>query len=143
MNQLLIIYWSASGNTEMMAKAIAEGATSASANVETKEVSAATVADIDTFDHIAFGCPSMGAEELESDEFEPFFESIKNKLNGKKVALFGSYGWGDGEWMRIWQSQVENLGADLFNNEGLIINETPNDDNLLECKNFGSSFAKY
>ena len=84
----------------------------------------------------------MGAEELEDSEFEPFFTSIENSLNGKTVALFGSYGWGDGEWMRNWQERVKNAGAKLLNDEGLIVNETPGDDELESCKKLGSDLVK-
>ncbi|MCM1506318.1 MAG: flavodoxin [Ruminococcus flavefaciens] len=131
-----VIYWSGTGNTEMMAQAIAEGA-----GAELFAVSdfSGSIAD---YDRIAFGCPAMGAEILEEDEFEPFFTSVEGSLAGKTIALFGSYGWGDGEWMRNWEERVSGNGAVLFNGEGLIINETPSDDDLEECRKFGENFAK-
>lgn len=132
----VVIYWSGTGNTEAMAKAVAEGAGADLFNVS--EFSG----DISAYDRIALGCPAMGAEELEDSEFEPFFTSIENSLSGKTVALFGSYGWGDGEWMRNWQERVKNAGAKLLNEEGLIVNETPGDDELEECKKLGSDLAK-
>ena len=98
--------------------------------------------DVSEYDRLAFGCPAMGAENLEEGEFEPFFEGIESKLSGKKVALFGSYGWGDGEWMREWAERVRNDGAVLVNDEGLIANETPDDAALADCKDLGAKLAE-
>ena len=98
--------------------------------------------DVSEYDRLAFGCPAMGAENLEEGEFEPFFEGIESKLSGKKVALFGSYGWGDGEWMREWAERVRNDGAVLVNDEGLIANETPDDAALADCKALGAKLAE-
>ncbi len=131
-----VIYWSGTGNTEAMAIAIAEGA-----KAELFSVSEFT-GDIDNYDAIAFGCSAMGDEVLEESEFEPFFESIESKLNSKKIALFGSYGWGDGEWMRKWEDRVKGNGANLINGEGLIVNETPSDDDLKNCKELGKKLAE-
>ena len=97
-----IVYWSGTGNTEAMANAVAEGAKNTGAEVELLPVSA---------DALLFGCPAMGSEELEESEFEPFFSSVEGSLSGKKVGLFGSYDWGDGEWMRTWQQRVEACRA--------------------------------
>ncbi len=136
MSKTAVIYWSGTGNTEQMANAIADGA----------GVSAVSVSDfsenIADYDNIAFGCPSMGAEELEDGEFLPFYEGIEAELKGKKVALFGSYGWGDGEWMRTWQDRVTAGGSVLFK-EGLIVNDAPDDDALAQCKAFGEEFSKF
>ena len=131
-----VIYWSGTGNTEMMAKAIAEGA---GADLFTVSEFSGNVAD---YDRIAFGCAAMGAEVLEEDEFEPFFSSIEGSLSGKTVALFGSYGWGDGEWMRNWEERVKADGAVIFGDEGFIVNETPSDDDLAKCREFGENLAK-
>lgn len=131
-----VIYWSGTGNTEMMAKAIAEGA---GADLFTVSEFSGNVAD---YDRIAFGCSAMGAEVLEEDEFEPFFSSIEGSLSGKTIALFGSYGWGDGEWMRNWEERVRADGAVLFGDEGLIVNETPSDDDLEKCREFGENLIK-
>lgn len=130
-----VIYWSGTGNTEAMAKAVAEGA-----GAELFAVSdfSGNIADYDT---IAFGCPSMGAEVLEEDEFEPFFTGIEDELSGKRVALFGSYGWGDGEWMRNWQERVIADGAELIGGEGLIVNEAPSDDDLANCRALGEKLV--
>ena len=131
-----VIYWSGTGNTEAMAKAIAEGAGADIFSVSEFD------GDISAYDRVAFGCPAMGAEELEDSEFEPFFAGVEDKLNEKKVALFGSYGWGDGEWMRLWADRVKSAGAVLLNDEGLIVNETPSDDDLADCKALGEKLAK-
>lgn len=141
MSKVAVIYWSGTGNTEMMAEAIEEGLKSAGAEVERFSVDAISAEDALAYDKLALGCPSMGDEVLEEDEFEPFFGSIESGLTGKKVALFGSYGWGDGEWMRDWQERVKAAGAELHQGEGLIINETPDEDGLETCKTFGKTFA--
>ena len=131
-----VIYWSGTGNTEMMAKAIAEGA---GADIFTVSEFSGNIED---YDKIAFGCPAMGAEVLEEDEFEPFFTDAESKLSGKTVALFGSYGWGDGEWMGNWEERVKNSGAVLLNDEGFIVNETPSDDDLAKCTEIGKELSK-
>lgn len=135
MSKTAVIYWSGTGNTEMMAQAIAEGA---GADLFAVSDFSGNIAD---YEKIAFGCPAMGAEVLEEDEFEPFFAAIEGSLSGKTVALFGSYGWGDGEWMRNWEERVKEDGAVLFNGEGLIANETPSDDDLAKCRELGKSLA--
>ena len=130
-----VIYWSGTGNTEAMAKAVAE-----SANAELFAVSefSGNIAD---YDAIAFGCPAMGAEVLEEDEFEPFFTNIEGSLSGKKVLLFGSYGWGDGEWMRNWYDRTKSVGAELIGNEGFMVNESPSDDDLANLKELAKQLA--
>jgi flavodoxin short chain len=130
-----VIYWSGTGNTEAMANAVAEGA---GADLFTVSDFSGSVAD---FDAIAFGCPAMGAEVLEEDEFEPFFTSIEGNLSGKKVLLFGSYGWGDGEWMRNWEERTKTAGAVLVGDEGYIVNEAPSDDDLAKLKALGAELA--
>lgn len=131
-----VIYWSGTGNTEQMAVAVANGA-----NAELFKVSEFT-GKISDYERVAFGCSSMGAEELEESEFEPFFAGIEGELNGKTIALFGSYGWGDGEWMRNWVERCNNLGATIVGGEGLIVNETPSDSDLELCKSLGESLVK-
>ena len=141
MGKMNIIYWSASGNTEMMANAIADGARGAGAQADCRPVSEITAAEALDCDLLALGCPAMGDEVLEESEFEPFFTQLESQLSHKKVALFGSYGWGDGQWMRDWQERTEKTGAQLFRGEGLMINETPDDDGIAQCKDFGAAFA--
>ncbi len=131
-----VIYWSGTGNTEAMAKAIAEGA---GADLFSVSDFSGNVAD---YDAIAFGCPAMGAEVLEEDEFEPFFTANEGALSGKKVLLFGSYGWGDGEWMRNWCDRTKSAGAALLEDEGVIVNEAPSDDDLAKLKDLGAKLAQ-
>lgn len=132
-----VIYWSGTGNTAAMASAIAAGM---GEGTELYSVDQFT-GDIAEYDKIAFGCPAMGDEVLEEGEFDPFFSSIEGKLGGKKVALFGSYGWGDGQWMREWTERVTGEGATVVNGEGLICQETPDDAMIEECKNLGKALA--
>lgn len=141
MKKLVIIYWSGTGNTESMAKALEEGAKIDGVEVKLLAVSAASVDDVANADLVALGCPSMGAEQLEESEMEPFVESISSVVKGKKMALFGSYGWGSGEWMQDWQERMKGYGADLID-EGFIVNEMPDDDALEECRDLGKSLAK-
>ncbi|HJA63765.1 MAG TPA: flavodoxin [Candidatus Intestinimonas stercoravium] len=143
MSKMSIIYWSQTGNTAAMAQAIAEGAQSAGAEVSLLEVSQAGAADVIGSDLVAFGCPAMGMEVLEESEFDPFFATVEGSLSGKKVALFGSYGWGDGQWMRDWWERTEKDGAKLYGGEGLMINETPDDSGLEQCRAFGKGFAAF
>lgn len=141
MKKTLVIYWTGTGNTKLMAEAVAEGVKLADAEVVLTEVGSITAQTAAEYDRIAFGCPSMGAEVLEEYEMEPFFTELEPKLSGKNVALFGSYGWGDGQWMRDWEERVNKAGANLCGSEGVICNETPDDDGLILCKNLGQSLA--
>ena len=137
MSKAAVVYWSGTGNTEAMAHAVIEGAKGAGAEAELFTASEFTPDKAAGFDAIAFGCPSMGAEVLEEEEFQPMWDACKGSLAGKKIALFGSYGWGDGEWMRNWEERAKADGAVLVNGEGLIVNETPSDEDLETCKELG------
>ena len=130
-----VIYWSATGNTEAMAKAVAEGV-----GVEAVAVSDFS-GEIKEYDAFAFGCPAMGDEVLEESEFEPFFASIEGELSGKKVLLFGSYGWGDGQWMRDWEERVKAAGAELVGGEGYIVNDAPTDNDIEKLKELGTKLV--
>ena len=130
-----VIYWSGTGNTEQMAAAVAEGA-----GAELFSVSDFS-GNIDEYDRVAFGCPAMGAEELEDGEFEPFFSSVEGKLSGKTIALFGSYGWGDGEWMRTWEENCVDAGC-VFAADYVICNEAPDDDAISACNALGAALAE-
>lgn len=136
-----IIYWSGTGNTEKMAKLIAEGAKSCNKEVDIKFVSEASLEDVEKCEVLVLGCPSMGAEELEESEMEPFVESLRDKVSSKKVALFGSYGWGNGEWMDSWKSRMEDYNADVFL-EPLTINECPNREDETKCIEFGKDICR-
>ena len=124
MSKVAVVFWSATGNTETMANCVAEGANGTI--VPCGEMNAAKLAE---FDAVAFGCPAMGAEQLEESEFEPMFSDLEGSLNGKKIALFGSYGWGD--------------GAQVLNGEGLICNEAPDEDVQAACRKLGADLAAW
>lgn len=141
--KIAVVYWSSTGNTEAMAQAVAEGARKAGASAELFTATEFDGGKVDAFDAIAFGCPAMGAEELEDSEFAPMFESCESKLSGKKIALFGSYGWGDGQWMRDWCERAKEDGAQLFSDEGLVCNETPDDDVQAACRKLGADLANW
>lgn len=138
--KIAVVYWSSTGNTEAMAQAVAEGARKAGASAELFTATEFDGGKVDAFDAIAFGCPAMGAEELEDSEFAPMFESCESKLSGNKIALFGSYGWGDGEWMRTWEDTCRNDGASLVC-DSVICQEAPDDDALNACRSLGESLA--
>ena len=131
-------YWSGTGNTEAMANAIAEGIKGKGAEVTVFTASEFSADKVAEFDVLAFGCPAMGAEVLEEDEFEPMFTEVEGSLKDKKVALFGSYGWGDGEWMRNWEERCINGGITLAA-ECLMINAAPDEDGLVKCNAFGAA----
>ena len=137
MSKVAIVFWSQTGNTETMANCIAEGAGANGTIVSCAEMTPAKLAEIDV---VAFGCPAMGAEQLEESEFEPMFAALEGSLNGKKIALFGSYGWGDGEWMRNWEESCKEAGAVLAT-ESVICNDMPDDDGVENCKALGAALA--
>jgi len=138
MKNISIIYWSATGNTEKMAKSIAEGTNVGGNVVKVIEVGKASKNDVLNADAIALGCPSMGAEVLEEDEMEPFIQSLEAyNLKDKPMALFGSYDWGDGQWMREWEDRMKKLGVNLVD-EGLIVQNTPDEEALMQCRQLGA-----
>ena len=138
MSKIAVVYWSGTGNTEAMAEAVLEGAKGAGAEAEIFKAAEFDTSTVGDYDAIAFGCPSMGSEQLEEDEFEPMFKACESALNGKKVGLFGSYGWGDGEWMRNWEETCTADGA-VMPSDFVICNEAPDDDALEACKNLGAA----
>ena len=141
MSKIAVVYWSGTGNTEAMANEVAEGAKAAGAEVDVLTASEFGADKMDAYDAVAFGCPAMGAEELEDSEFEPMFSDCEGKLGGKKIALFGSYGWGDGEWMRDWEARMQSAGAELVGGAGLMCHETPDAEGLEECRELGRQLA--
>ena len=140
MSKVAVVYWSGTGNTEAMANKVAEGAKAAGAEVEVISADDFDGNNIEDFDGIAFGCPAMGDEELEDTVFQPVFETCESKLSGKKVALFGSYGWGDGEWMRSWEEKCQNDGVVLAA-ESVICNEEPDDEAQAACIELGKALC--
>ena len=141
MANILLVYWSGTGNTEIMAEKIKEGLEGQGSTVDFKTVDQVEPDDVSSYDKVVFGCPSMGVEQLEEFEFEPFYGGIKDGLSGKKVVLFGSYGWGDGEWMRVWEDDVRATGATLVD-AGLIVNETPDDEANKMANALGQALVK-
>ena len=140
MSKTAVVYWSGTGNTAAMADAVVEGVKSAGGQPELFTAESFNSDMVDNYDFIAFGCPSMGCEQLEDTEFEPMFDSCKNKLKGKKIALFGSYGWGDGEWMQTWENDCKSFGADLVC-YSVICNDAPDDEAVAKCENLGKALA--
>ena len=140
MNQIAVIYWSGTGNTLSMAEAIAQGAQDGGADVTLLSVGETSASAAAAYGKLALGCPSMGDEVLEESEFEPFFQELESQLSGKTVSLFGSYGWGDGQWMRDWAERTDSAGANLCG-DGLIVNETPIADELDQCRALGKRLA--
>lgn len=140
MSKIAVVYWSGTGNTEAMAEEVANGAKAAGAEVESFTTDDFAADKMDDYDAVAFGCPAMGDEVLEEDEFEPMFDGCKDALKDKKIALFGSYGWGDGEWMRNWEESCKEAGAVLAT-ESVICNDMPDDDGVENCKALGAALA--
>ncbi|HWR44888.1 flavodoxin [Sporomusa sp.] len=142
MKKIAVIYWSGTGNTEQMAVAVADGAkNNDGVSVELIAVNNASKNNVLEADAVALGCPSMGDEVLEETEMEPFVETLQSaELAGKPLALFGSYGWGNGQWMRDWVERMKGLGA-LLVADGLIVQENPNDEGISLCKELGAKLA--
>ena len=140
MSKVAIVYWSGTGNTEAMAAFVEEGAKGAGAEVTMFTASDFSADQMKEFDKAAFGCPSMGAEQLEESEFEPMFSSVEAELKGKKIALFGSYGWGDGEWMRNWEETCTGDGAFLVCGS-VIAKDAPDDEVADACRQLGAALA--
>jgi flavodoxin short chain len=140
MNKIAIVYWSGTGNTEMMANLVAEGAKKSGADVTLYSPDEFSKTIIQDYDKIAFGCPSMGSEELEDTEFEPMFSAVESLLKDKVIGLFGSYDWGDGEWMRTWQEACKSDGAILIDN-GVISQDAPDEEASEACRQLGAKLA--
>lgn len=140
MSKVAVVYWSGTGNTEAMAEAVADGIREKGGEAVILTAGEFDRSMIGDYDSIAFGCPSMGDEELEESEFAPMFESCEPDLAGKKIALFGSYGWGDGEWMRKWEKICKKAGA-VFACDFVICNDAPDDDAVEKCRGLGKALV--
>ena len=140
MSKIAVVYWSGTGNTQAMADAVTAGSSQAGADVTVYEAADISATQLEEFDAVAFGCPSMGAEQLEESEFEPMFSSCEPLLNGKKLALFGSYGWGDGEWMRNWEQICREDGAVLVC-DSVICQESPDEEAQESCMELGKALV--
>ncbi len=143
MSKVNVIYWSQTGNTAAMAEAVANGINAAGGEAVILDVSSASVDDLKDAAAFAMGCPAMGAEVLEEGEMDPFVSEVEAIAAGKHIGLFGSYGWGDGEWMRDWEERMKNAGADVVGGEGIICQEAPDDDAVAACEELGKQLAAF
>ena len=143
MSKVNVIYWSQTGNTAAMAEAVANGIYAAGGEAVILDVSSASVDDLKDAAAFAMGCPAMGAEVLEEGEMDPFVSEVEAIAAGKHIGLFGSYGWGDGEWMRDWEERMKNAGADVVGGEGVICQEAPDDDAVAACEELGKQLAAF
>lgn len=141
MAQISIVYWSGTGNTELMAQKVAEGVREAGQEAVVLSVDLADVSELKKARAFALGCPSMGAEQLEETQMEPFMCDLENGIGGKQIGLFGSFGWGGGEWMRDWEERVRNVGASVVGEEGIIVNGAPDEEAEEKCKELGRALA--
>ena len=143
MSKIMVVYWSQTGNTQAMANEVAEGVKEAGKEGAAVEVSSITPDVLKDAPVFALGCPAMGAEVLEEDEMEPFMAEVESFAKGKQIGLFGSYGWGDGQWMRDWEERVAGAGAVVVGGQGVIAQETPDEDALSKCRELGRSLAGF
>lgn len=135
-----VIYWSGTGNTEAMAKAVAKGISDAGEEANIIEVDSATEDMVGAAEKIAFGCPAMGAEELEEGSMRPFMDAVNPLLKGKRVLLFGSYDWADGEWMETWEDEVRGLGTSYL--DTVIAKGEPDTEAVEECEKSGRALSE-
>lgn len=141
MDKIYVVYWSQTGNTQAMAEAIGKGITVAGKEAVVVSVENISADELKGANKFALGCPAMGAENLEETEMEPFVAELEGNITGKEIALFGSYGWGDGEWMRDWVERLSTAGANIVGGEGLICQETPDEAALKECEELGKKLV--
>lgn len=139
MSKVAIVFWSGTGNTEAMAELVAEGVQSAGGEASLIQAVEFSPDELDAYDAFAFGCPAMGSEELESEEFEPMWDAVEPELSGRKVALFGSYDWADGEWMDLWRERAEAAGVTVA--DSVIAKDYPDDDASAACRALGAALA--
>ncbi|MDO5590906.1 MAG: flavodoxin [Lachnospiraceae bacterium] len=142
MDKVYIVFWTQTGNTEAMASAIRDGVKETGKDAVLLSPTEASIADLKEVTAFALGCPAMGAEVLEEDEMEPFVTEVEKMAAGKQIALFGSYGWGDGQWMRDWADRMAAAGATVVGGEGVIAQEAPGAEELEACKNLGKTLAE-
>ncbi len=140
MSKVAVVYWSGTGNTEAMANEVAEGVRGKGGEAELITAGNFNRDALAAYDAVAFGCPAMGAEELEDSEVEPMFADVESALGGKKIAIFGAYGWGDGEWMRTWEDRAKAAGAVLAS-DCVICNEAPDEEVVAACRSLGEALA--
>ena len=141
MQKVMIVYWSGTGNTETMAGFVADGVREAGAEAEVLAVNEITADALAEHAAFALGCPSMGAEQLEESEMEPFMNQLDSLISGRQIGLFGSYGWGNQEWLRDWEERVRADGATVVNGEGVAANGEPDEDAIEGLKKLGAALA--
>ena len=141
MSKINVVFWSQSGNTESMANAVGEGVTAAGGEANVVFVSDASIDELKSAKAFALGCPAMGAEVLEEGEMEPFMAELEGSLGGKAVGLFGSYGWGNQEWMRDWEDRCKSAGASVVNDEGVAFLGAPDDATVSALQDLGAALA--
>ena len=141
MDKVIVAYWSQTGNTAAMAAAVGEGITEAGKEAVVTDISSVSMDDLKEASAFALGCPAMGAEVLEEGEMEPFVTEVEGFAAGKTIGLFGSYGWGDGQWMRDWVDRMSSAGANVLNGEGVICKEAPDDEAVAACTDLGKQLA--
>ena len=141
MSKIAIVYWSGTGNTEAMADLVAQGVRTKGSDADLINATDFGPERLDEYDAYAFGCPAMGDEVLEEGTMEPFVAEVEKFASGKKIALFGSYGWGDGEWMRNWVDQMKNAGADVIGGEDAICADAPDDETEAKLVELGKQLA--
>lgn len=142
METIAVVYWSQTGNTEAMAEAVGKGIEAAGKTAKVIEVGNASLAELKAADVFALGCPAMGSEELEEYEMEPFVQEVEKFASGKKIALFGSYSWAEGQWMKDWSARMIEAGAEVLNGEGLICYDAPDDEGIAACEALGKQLAE-
>ena len=141
MEHIIIAYWSQTGNTQAMAEAVGKGVEEAGKEAQVMDISKVSMDELKAASAFAMGCPAMGAEVLEEGEMEPFVTAVEEFAAGKNIGLFGSYGWGDGQWMREWEERMMNAGAKIVGGEGVIGQEAPDDDTAEQCRQLGKMLA--
>lgn len=141
MNEIIVAYWSQTGNTQAMAEAVGEGIQAAGKKALVAEIGSVSMDALKNASAFAMGCPAMGAEVLEEAEMEPFVMEVETFASGKNIGLFGSYGWGDGEWMRNWAERMTAAGASVVGGEGVICQEAPDEEALENCRALGKALA--
>jgi len=141
MDKIYVVFWTQGGNTGLMAQAVGDGITAAGKEPVFVSPSEANIDDLVAANAFALGCPAMGDEVLEESEMEPFVAELESKVAGKTIGLFGSYGWGDGQWMRDWVSRMQAAGATIATGDGVIAQEAPDDEAVAKCNELGKAIA--
>ena len=141
MSNIQVVFWSQSGNTEAMANAVADGIRKAGKEADVVFVGDASIDELKSAKVFALGCPAMGAEVLEEGEMEPFVSDLEMSVSGKSIGLFGSYGLGDGQWMRDWVERMTSAGATVVDGEGVICMGAPDADATAQCEALGARLA--